>query len=140
MKKILFLIIFFHTFHSICFSENIGGIDKYKRIIYNIIFDIGTLDREAYLKIIDSINSEIRPKIAIYHTNDNDAGVTDYSAAFLIKNKDGVVLFHRFFTGSFKNDHSDVSKLPLARTPLMSREQFLDGLMQDPDGYIPLTE
>lgn len=138
MRMLLLIIMIFH--YSICSAESIGKIDKYKRIMYNIIFDIGTTDREAYLNIIDSINSENRPKIAIYHTNDNDAGVTDYSAAFLIKNKDGVVLFHRFFTGSFKNDHSDVSKLPLARTPLMSREQFLDGLMQDPDGYIPLTE
>lgn len=138
MRMFLLIIMIFH--YSICSAESIGGIDKYRRIMYNIIFDIGTTDREAYLNIIDSMNSENRPKIAIYHTNDNDAGVTDYSAAFLIKNKDGVVLFHRFFTGSFKNDHSDVSKLPLARTPLMSREQFLDGLMQDPDGYIPLTE
>lgn len=141
MKSVIISFLLIFILQSLCLAEECKYNDIVDRsVIYNIIFDIGVYDRDSYIKIIDSINAGNMPKAAIYFADDKESGITDYSASFLIKNKEGNVVFHKFFTGYYKNDHSDISKIQLDRIPPMTREQFLDGLSKNPKGYVPLTE
>ena len=97
-------------------------------MVYDIVLDIGAYDRDAYLQIMRKICHGNEPRGALYHVTDRRAGITDYAAVFLFRDKDGKPTVPRYFAGSFRHDHSDVVKTPSGRPPLREYIFYKDNI------------
>lgn len=122
MKKIIFCLM------TILFlsSQAIGDSSKNDiNILYDIIFDIGIQDREAYYRIMDTFFNENIPVMGININSNDDKTITDYAVPIIIRDRNLDIIYHEVFTGSFKNDHSDVVKIQMNRPPIFTREEYM---------------
>ena len=127
MKIAWFFIVSFLMLSTSAVANDTVGDDKQDVYIYNIIFDIGVQDRDAYITIMKNLFAGNKPGAGVVIGTDKD-GVTDYSANITIQDENGNILFDEFFTGYFRSDYSDVIKQQANRVPPITREQYREGL------------
>jgi hypothetical protein len=114
----------FCSISASAFAADKLGDDEVSRRIYNIIFDIGVSDRDAYVEIMKNILNKNEMGAGVIAGQDAE-GVVTYSVNITIQDKDTKeIVFDRLFHGAYKSDFSDVIKTPMEIKKYISDEDF----------------
>lgn len=124
MNRIIFCAFLFCSISASAFAADKLGDDEVSRRIYNIIFDIGVSDRDAYVEIMKNILNKNEMGAGVIAGQDAE-GVVTYSVNITIQDKDTKeIVFDRLFHGAYKSDFSDVIKTPMEIKKYISDEDF----------------
>lgn len=107
IKKISCFFIIIFLFCHISSVNASGNDDRNIDLRNDIIYHIGSYDKEAYLTILRYLDKGINYGASIGVRQINDELI--YNIAFTIQNEEKTeIYFHDYFKGRFKADYSDI--------------------------------